>query len=131
VDEATKSELLALTEKLLEVIRTADWDGYVALCDPELSCFEPETKGRLEKGLAFHRPFFKSGGHLNALSNRVVEPTVQMLGEDGAVVAYVREVQARDSTGRTTVKRFVETRVWRRTSAGWRHVHFHRSSPTA
>ena len=129
MEDATRAELLALTKKLLEVIRTADWDGYVALCDPELSCFEPETMGRLEKGLAFHRQFFKSGGHLRAISNRIVEPSVQMLGEDGAVVAYIREVQVRDSIGQTTAKKFTETRIWRRTAAGWRHVHFHRSVP--
>ena len=124
----SETEILELTHRLLESVRTADWDAYVALSDPSLTCFEPETKGKLEKGLAFHRPFFKTGGHMSGHTNRIVDPKVRMLGEEGAVVSYVREVEQKDPSGHVVKQRFVETRVWRKTQAGWRHVHFHRSS---
>lgn len=127
--EAAKTELIALTEELLEIIRRADWDAYVALSDPALTCFEPEAKSRLEKGLAFHRPFFKTGGHLKGHTNRIRDPEVHLLGEGGAAVVYVREVERADPSGKIQKDCFLETRVWRRTDAGWRHVHFHRSVP--
>ncbi len=125
MDDA-RHELLDLTSRLLEAIRTRDWPTYESLCDPGLTCFEPETGGELVAGLAFHRFYFDLGGHLGPHANTVCAPHIWQLG-DVAVVSYVRLVQRADPEGRPETKRLSETRVRRRTTPGWRHVHYHSS----
>lgn len=119
--------LIDLNRKLLEAIARADWSAYEDLCDPGLTCFEPETQGHLIEGLEFHRIFFEQGGHLGRHVDTIVDPHVWRLGEDGAAVAYTRLVQRTGEGGGISITAFHETRVWRRTEAGWKHVHFHRS----
>ena len=38
-----KVELIRFTEMLLQAIQDADWETYVKLTDPQMTCFEPET----------------------------------------------------------------------------------------
>lgn len=121
-------ELLQLTERLLRAIASGDWATYEELCDPTLTAFEPEGQGHMIEGMAFHRFYFDlpkaaAGGSLTTLA----QPRVRMLGDDAAVVSYVRLVQRADSAGHASTAAFEETRVWHRTSGRWRHVHFHRS----
>lgn len=52
-----------------------------------------------------------------------------MLGEDAAVVTYVRLQQVL-SNGRPRTKVSEETRVWEKRDGKWKNVHFHISSPT-
>jgi calcium/calmodulin-dependent protein kinase (CaM kinase) II len=46
---------------------------------------------------------------------------------DAAVVSYVRVVQKLDGSGAPLSTAAMETRVWQKTTAGWKHVHFHRT----
>ena len=46
MNNATREELLSLTNRLLEAIATGDWETYQLLCDPTLSAFEPEARGQ-------------------------------------------------------------------------------------
>lgn len=60
-----KAELIQLTKRLLEVIEKGDGEQYEQMCDPGMTCFEPEAKGQLVEGVPFHRFFLelpKSGG---------------------------------------------------------------------
>lgn len=57
----TPGQIIALTQNLLDSIAKADWDSYVELCDPSLTCFEPEAVGHLVEGLEFHHFYFKMG----------------------------------------------------------------------
>ncbi len=59
--EPIAEELLRLNERLLDAIAAADWNVYAELCDPSLSCFEPEATGQLVEGLDFHHFYFKLG----------------------------------------------------------------------
>lgn len=118
--------LLDLTRQLLDSVRDGDWAAYQKLCAPSLTCFEPESLGHLIEGMEFHRFYFELGGHLGRHESTVVAPHVQMLGEDAAVVAYVRVVQFVDRDGEPRTRSFQETRVWERQPDGWRQVHFHR-----
>jgi len=119
--------LLELTRGLLEAITRGDWDGYAALCDASLTAFEPEARGQRVDGLAFHRFYFERVPADATANVTLASPHVRMLGEDAAVVSYVRLVQrVRDGVPQTTA--FEETRVWQRIGGAWKHVHFHRSA---
>jgi hypothetical protein len=122
------AELIALNQRLLDSITAADWKTYEELCDPTLSAFEPEARGRLVEGMAFHRFYFERGKPKVVPQATMCSPHVRFLGDDVAVISYVRLVQKLDESGAPVTTVSEETRVWQRQADGWRHVHFHRSN---
>ena len=126
MSDALKDELLALNQRLLTSIAEADWDTYVTLCDPTLSCFEPEARGHLVEGMPFHEYYFKLGGARKPFNTTMSSPHVRIMG-DVAVVAYVRLNQRTGADGSPGTAAVEETRVWQRQGEHWKHVHFHRS----
>jgi calcium/calmodulin-dependent protein kinase (CaM kinase) II len=121
------NELLALNQRLLESIATADWVTYAELCDPSLTAFEPESMGELVEGLPFHRFYFDLGGAKGYHHTTMCAPHVRQL-DNVAIISYVR-LNQRVSADRTPVTtRFQETRIWQRRDGRWKHVHFHRST---
>ncbi len=122
-----EQKLLQLTRRLLDSVTAGDLDAYEQLCDPSLTCFEPEARGQLVEGTDFHRYYFELGGHMGKHVSTICSPHVRLLGDDVGVVSYVRLVQRVDADGRPLTDRFEETRVWQRRDGQWRHVHFHRS----
>ncbi len=127
--DPTAEELLRLNQQLLDAIADADWNTYAELCDPSLSCFEPEAAGQMVEGLAFHHFYFKLGAGRGEHHTTMCSPHVRLLGEV-AVVSYVRLNQRVLPDGTPVTRAFEETRVWQRQGGAWRHVHFHRSAPT-
>ena len=125
-----KRELLDLTERLLASIAARDWATYQSLCDASLTAFEPEARGQLVEGLAFHKYYFELGGSKTPSNATICSPHVRMLGEDAAVVSYVRLTQHVDASGAAQTAKCEETRVWQRQNGRWQHVHFHRSTNT-
>ena len=101
-----RDELLVLTQRLLDCISSGDCETYESLCDPALTCFEPETKGHLVEGPEFHRFYFVNSHGKSVRADTMVEPRVELLGEDGATVCYVRLVQKKDEDGRDVTVRF-------------------------
>ncbi|HEX7376624.1 MAG TPA: DUF4440 domain-containing protein [Pirellulales bacterium] len=130
MNQNATDELLALNQRLLESIFAADWQTYEELCDPSLSAFEPEGRGQLITGLPFHRFYFELGGAASPCCVGMASPQVRWLGDDAAVISYVRLVQKLAGEAPVTVTT-EETRVWQRLDGRWRHVHFHRSLPAA
>jgi hypothetical protein len=130
-DEFNQSErdLLAINQRLLESILAADWQAYEELCDPTLSAFEPEGRGQLIVGMPFHRFYFELGAATGPYQVMMASPQVRWLGNDAAVISYVRLVQKLVGGAPVTVAT-EETRVWQLRDGKWRHVHFHRSVPT-
>jgi hypothetical protein len=125
---SAETELLALNQRLLDAIAAADWKTYDELCDPTLSAFEPEARGRLVEGMAFHKFYFALPKPQVVPQATMASPHVRMLGPDAAVVSYVRLVQKLDAAGAPVTAVSEETRVWQRQEGKWRHVHFHRSN---
>ena len=123
-----EAEILELTQRLLDCVTSADWDAYKELCDPGLTCFEPESRGCLVEGLNFHKFYFEQGGHMGEHRDTIIAPHVRFLEGGSAVVCYTRLVQRIDANGASSTDRFEETRVWERRSDDWKHVHFHRSN---
>jgi calcium/calmodulin-dependent protein kinase (CaM kinase) II len=126
-DQSSLAELLRLNQRLLDSIAAADWNTYQELCHPDLTCFEPEARGQLVEGLAFHKFYFDLGLPSSARNTTMASPRVIMLGDDAAVVVYVRLVQRIADDDKPATVCSEETRVWQRIDGRWRHVHFHRS----
>lgn len=127
--DSTTTELLRLNQDLLESIARADWKRYVELCDPSLTCFEPEAMGQLVEGMAFHEFYFKLGATKEPHHTTMASPHVRLMG-DVAIVCYTRLNQRILTDGSPVTRSVEETRVWQRRDGVWRHVHFHRSVPT-
>src|ERR1700730_584167 len=89
-DQSIHAELLELNQRLLESIAAGNWTAYQELCHPELSCFEPEARGQLVEGMAFHKFYFDLGAASTPRNTTMASPHVRMLGDDAALVIYVR-----------------------------------------
>lgn len=124
--DAEVAEIIELNRQLLQSIAASDWPAYESLCDPSLTCFEPEARGHLVRGLDFHRFYFQLGAADGPRNTTMSSPKVRLMGEV-AVVTYVRLVQHLDDSGAPATSHYEETRVWERQDGRWRHVHFHRS----
>ena len=88
------NELLQLSQELLDSIATGDWATYARLCDADLSAFEPEARGQRVMGLDFHRYYFDLGAPEQPRHTTIVDPQVRLLGQDVALITYIRLVQA-------------------------------------
>src|SRR5262245_13835902 len=122
-------QLLELNQMLLVAIVSGDWKTYESLCDPSITCFEPEARGQIAVGMAFHKYFFDLPGSPQKPAKNVTmsQPHVRAMGDDAAVVSYVRLTQSLDASGTPQTGRVEETRVWQKIGGQWKHVHFHRS----
>ncbi|EFJ45665.1 hypothetical protein VOLCADRAFT_75674 [Volvox carteri f. nagariensis] len=129
-------EVLELNQKLLSAIGAGDYATYEALCDPSLTCFEPEAVGHLVEGLDFHKYYFTMPSPAAApatdvpkphVLNTMASPHVRVIGDTCAVVSYIRLTQKLVGGAPVTVQA-EETRVWEKKGDGrWVHVHMHRS----
>lgn len=119
-------ELISLNYRLLEAIDKGEWDAYAKLCDPTITCFEPEAEGHLVAGMDFHQFYFKLEGPKRSKQSTISSPHVRIIG-DAAVVSYVRVVQRVNEQGVPVTVAANETRIWQRHDGSWRNVHFHRS----
>jgi ketosteroid isomerase-like protein len=127
MSETAHEEILDLSRQLLKSIHEQDWNAYAKLCDPSLTCFEPEARGHLVAGLPFHKFYFDMEASGRPAQSTMASPHVRVMG-DVAVVTYVRLTQRIDVAGHDSVSAVSETRVWQRQGSGWKHVHFHRSA---
>jgi calcium/calmodulin-dependent protein kinase (CaM kinase) II len=125
-DDPSAHELLDATRRLLQSIARSDWETYSSLCDPTLTCFEPESQGILVEGMDFHYFYFNLSSGSTPANTTICSPHVRVMGDVG-IVSYVRLVQRTDADGKPVTVRGAETRVWHRRDGQWRHVHFHRS----
>ncbi|XP_060576358.1 calcium/calmodulin-dependent protein kinase type II subunit delta-like isoform X6 [Ruditapes philippinarum] len=128
-DDGRKQEVIKLTEQLIAAITSGDYDAYSKFVDPTITCFEPEAMGNLIVGMDFHKFYFD---HVLSKNNKpvntsILNPTVHVLGDDAACIAYVRLTQFIDKDGLPATKQSEETRVWQRKDGKWQNVHFHRS----
>lgn len=127
----TASDIIRLTHELLVAVFRGDWETYIRLCAEDITAFEPEAKGHLVQGLAFHQNYFpdkpsppKRPGEEPTIT--ISSPNVRIMG-DAALIAYIRLVQTKDAAGNHITKATEETRVWQKQAGAWKHVHFHRS----
>ncbi|KAI6175272.1 Calcium/calmodulin-dependent protein kinase [Aphelenchoides bicaudatus] len=132
---AQKQEIVRVTQQLLDAISCKDFEAYARLCDPSMTCFEPETLGNLIEGMDFHKFYFDntlpntSSPRQSQIHTTLLNPNVHIMGDDGACIAYVRLTQYVDKQGEARTRQAQETRVWhKRNGRGWICVHVHRSN---
>ncbi|CAF2003406.1 unnamed protein product [Rotaria magnacalcarata] len=125
------SEITKVTEQLIQAIANSDYDMYKSLCDPKITCFEPETIGNLVEGLDFHKFYFDTVLSAKAskptINCTMLTPVVHILGDESACIAYVLLLQFLDRNGQPQSVRTEETRIWHKKDSRWQCVHFHRS----
>ena len=125
MSSSIETELIDVTNELLEAIAAGNWDKYQELCDPSITAIEAESYGLPVRGLDFHRFYFGPGGSRGKHRTTISSQLVHLAGDVG-VIAYVRLVQ-RESEGNFKSVAMAETRVWRKMDGKWKHIHFHRS----
>jgi len=80
--------------------------------------------------MEFHKFYFDLPRGKAAVNTTIASPHVRLIGDNVAILSYVRLIQRLTDAGPKTAS-FEETRVWEKGSNGeWKHVHFHRSKPT-
>lgn len=121
-----EAELLELSRRLLDAITSGDWTAYAAMCDENITCFEPEANGHLVVGLPFHKYYFDLPGGGTPKQSTIAAPSVRIIGDVG-IVCYARLVQKLDAAGNPVTATADETRIWRKQGGQWKHIHFHRS----
>ncbi|XP_064640907.1 calcium/calmodulin-dependent protein kinase type II delta chain-like isoform X24 [Lineus longissimus] len=128
--KARKQEIIKLTEQLIACVTSGDFDGYTKFVDPQLTSFEPESFGNLMEGMDFHKFYFDNVLSKNnkAINTSILNPTVHLLGDDSACIAYVKLTQYIDSSvGAARTAQSEETRIWQKIDGKWMNVHLHRS----
>uniref|UniRef100_A0A8C2A041 calcium/calmodulin-dependent protein kinase n=1 Tax=Cyprinus carpio TaxID=7962 RepID=A0A8C2A041_CYPCA len=131
--KARKQEIIKITEQLIEANNNGDFEAYAKICDPGLTCFEPEALGNLVEGMDFHRFYFENLLSKNSkpIHTTILNPHVHLIGEEAACIAYIRLTQYVDGQGRPRSSQSEETRVWHRRDSKWQNVHFHCSGAPA
>ncbi|XP_065106752.1 calcium/calmodulin-dependent protein kinase (CaM kinase) II beta 1 isoform X39 [Paramisgurnus dabryanus] len=131
--KARKQEIIKITEQLIEAINNGDFEAYAKICDPGLTCFEPEALGNLVEGMDFHRFYFENllSKNNKPIHTTILNPHVHLIGEEAACIAYIRLTQYVDGQGRPRSSQSEETRVWHRRDSKWQNVHFHCSGAPA
>jgi len=127
-ETALRDQAIAVNQKLLDAIMGGDWTTYETLCDKTLTCLEPEAPGQVVIGLDFHKFYFapSAGGAPKRIQTTMANIEAHVCG-DVVVLAYVRLVQVAGGDGSYVTKSTAETRVWKKTASGWKHIHFHRT----
>uniref|UniRef100_T1DG40 calcium/calmodulin-dependent protein kinase n=1 Tax=Cupiennius salei TaxID=6928 RepID=T1DG40_CUPSA len=108
-----KQEVIKLTEQLVEAVNSGDYEGYTKFCDPHMTAFEPEA--------------LVLGKNNKTLNSTILNPSVHLLGDNAACIAYIRLTQYMDKSGMAHTQQSEETRVWSKKDGKWQNVHFHRS----
>uniref|UniRef100_A0A4W4FVE1 calcium/calmodulin-dependent protein kinase n=1 Tax=Electrophorus electricus TaxID=8005 RepID=A0A4W4FVE1_ELEEL len=127
--ECSSSEIIKVTEQLIEAISNGDFESYTKMCDPSVTAFEPEALGNLVEGLDFHRFYFENLWSKNSkpVHTTILNPHIHLIGEEAACIAYIRITQYIDTNGMPRTAQSEESRVWHRRDGKWQIVHFHRS----
>nr|AXS78247.1 Calcium/calmodulin-dependent protein kinase type II [Anisakis simplex] len=127
---AQKQEIVRVTQQLLDAISCKDYESYSKLCDPSMTCFEPEALGNLIEGMDFHKFYFDNNTAVRGpkIHTTLLNPNVHLMGDEGACIAYIRLTQFIDRNGEARSRQAQETRVWqKRNGRGWVCIHLHRT----
>ena len=123
-----ETQIIELTQRLLDCISKKDWESYCDLTDEQLTSIEPETGNDVCVGLKFHEFYFKLKKDENiTIQENILNPIVKIIGEI-SLISYRRVTQISNSVDKS-VKSIIscETRLWKQSEGKWKMIHFHRS----
>jgi len=125
----TKTQAEVLIDKVYDLVRAAtsgNFAAYKALNSPTSTCIEPETRGNIISGLAFHEHYFSLPADPNQAPSQTTLTNVRAkvcCESKMGFVTYNRVTQRG-----VDVSVAQETRIWEKDSADeWVQVHFHKS----
>uniref|UniRef100_A0A5K3EYW1 CaMKII_AD domain-containing protein n=1 Tax=Mesocestoides corti TaxID=53468 RepID=A0A5K3EYW1_MESCO len=115
--KSKKDEIIRLTEQLLAAATACDYDAYTRLMCPKFTYFGPDVRGTLVEGCDFHKFYFDQvipKSLFKSVRTTIQNPTVHILSEDAACIAYIRLTQFTDKSDVLYTQQTEETRVWAR-----------------
>merc|ERR1719232_1622079 len=80
---ARKTEIIRITECILDAVNSGDFETYTKLCDPSITAFEPEALGNLVEGIEFHKFYFDNFSAIKQSKTTnvtILNPVVHLLG---------------------------------------------------
>lgn len=111
--------------ELLHSIQTADVEAYLCRVSEDVSCFEPETRGHLLRGLGLHRYLVEKSAPVENYHIELIDPLIRVSG-DMAFIAYTLHLTEIIGNEEQICAENV-TRIFQKENFVWKMVHFHRS----
>lgn len=121
-----ETEVLAITEKMLRAMYTADPDVHRRHCAEDMSSFEWYIAPYRIDGLDFHLRLIESGGNGEPSQLDMLTPRVQVYG-DTAIVNYTLLKTVLPASAPPQFSTINETRVFVKLEGVWKMVHLHKS----
>ncbi len=112
--------------ELLHSIQKADIKTYLSRVSEQVSCFEPETRGHLLKGIGLHRYLVEQAVPAENYHIELIDPLIRVEG-DMAFTAYTLHLTEISNKEEHICSENV-TRIFQRENLSWKMIHFHRSS---
>ena len=111
--------------ELLDAVQQADLETYSKLVSEEVTCFEPETKGHLLRGIGLHHFFVENSHPVKRYHIELIDPVLRV-SEDMAFSAYTLHLTEMEGES-DTIKVENVTRIFHKEAGDWKMIHFHRS----
>lgn len=105
-----KSEIITLTQQLLDASVNDDVEIFSNLRDLHCTSFKEESVKKLKSP-----------------QTSIVEPKVHLIGENGACICYVKITQYLNDENVCCTDESRETRVWKNFDKQWKCIHVHSS----
>jgi ketosteroid isomerase-like protein len=117
--DETATAVLALERAALDRWGKGDPDGFLEICDPEVSYFDPFQERRVDGRDALGALYATFRGQIHIERDQIVNPRVQVLG-DVAILTFNFV-----SFGSEGSARWHATEAYRRSGETWRIIHTH------
>jgi hypothetical protein len=121
-----ETEVLGITEQMLQAMYTADPDVHRKHCAEDMSSFEWYIAPYRIDGLDFHLRLIEGGGNGEPSRLDMLTPRVQVYG-DTVIVNYTLLKTTLTETAPPQFSTVNETRVFVKIEGTWKMVHLHKS----
>jgi hypothetical protein len=111
--------------ELLHAVQQADIETYRSKVSRNVTCFEPETKGHLLRGIDLHLFFLTQSKPVKLYNIELIDPVFRA-SDSMAYVAYTLHL-AEMVEGQEDIKSENVTRIFHLEDGVWKMIHFHRS----
>ncbi len=124
-DQCTIRGVETALMELLHAVQKADINTYMERVSEEVTCFEPETRGHLLRGVGLHKLLVEQAVPVETYHIELIDPVIQVEG-DMAFAAYTLHLTEIMDKAETIHSENV-TRIFLRDKGAWKMIHFHRS----